>query len=415
MGWPIKKLRDVCNLQNGFAFKSKDYVDNSNTLNIRMSNIRPNGSFNPDHNIRFLPDSYVSDYSSFLLNDGDLIIAMTDMAGDPKILGLPTLVSNLNGRQFLLNQRVGKLFDFSEDIFILYLRYYLSSPIVKKYYKSKGAGGLQINISKKDVLSANIPLPSILEQKLIVTILDQAFANIEQARAKTEQNLKNARELFDSYLQQVFSQRGEEWMEKTLSEASLDFGRGKSKHRPRNDDSLYGGDYPFIQTGDVRNSEHIITSFSKTYNDKGLAQSKLWPKGTICITIAANIAETGILDFDSCFPDSVIGVVVDPNITTVDYVEYLLQSFKLILQAQGKGSAQDNINMGTFEDMKFPFPPLKVQEEIVDNLGKLMVSVQELEKIYFSKLAAINELKQSLLQKAFSGELTCEANNSTAA
>ena len=252
-------------------------------------------------------------------------------------------------------------------------------------------------------------LPSISEQKRIVALLDTVFTDLEQTRAKTEQNLKNARELFDSYLQQVFSQKGEGWVEKTLKEVSIDFGRGKSKHRPRNDISLYGGDYPFVQTGDVRNCEHLITKYSKTYNEVGLAQSKLWPKGTICITIAANIAETGILDFDSCFPDSVIGVVVNPEITTIPYVEFLLQSFKAILQAKGKGSAQDNINMGTFEKLNFPFPRIDKQNEIVNSLNELMISVQQLEVIYQKKLSSIDELKKSILQKAFSGELTTSA------
>ncbi len=84
---------------------------------------------------------------------------------------------------------------------------------------------------------------------------------------------------------------------------------------------LYNGEYPFIQTGDVRNSDHLITSYSQTYNEAGLAQSKLWPKGTLCITIAANIAETGILDFDACFPDSVIGVVANENLTSNKFLE----------------------------------------------------------------------------------------------
>lgn len=207
----------------------------------------------------------------------------------------------------------------------------------------------------------------------------------------------------------MFSQRGDGWTELTLKEASIDFGRGKSKHRPRNDESLYGGDFPFIQTGDVRNSEHIITSYSKTYNNKGLAQSKLWPKGTICITIAANIAETGILDFDSCFPDSVIGVVVNSELTTIKFVEYLLQSYKAMLQAKGQGSAQDNINMGTFENLKFPFPDITTQHKIVNSLDSLMTSIQSLESIYTDKLAKYEELKKSILQKAFTGELTTES------
>ena len=269
-----------------------------------------------------------------------------------------------------------------------------------------GSGTTFKELSKSVLSDIEIPLPPINEQKRIVKILDQVFTEIEKARANAEQNLKNARELFESYLQQVFNQRGEGWVEKTLKEVSVDFGRGKSKHRPRNEASLYGGDYPFIQTGEVRNCEHIISNYSKTYNEKGLAQSKLWPKGTICITIAANIAETGILDFDACFPDSVIGVVVNPEITTIRFVEYLLQSFKVILQAKGQGSAQDNINMGTFENQNFPFPCLDMQHIIVNSLDSLMNSVQKLEKIYSEKLIKYDELKKSILQKAFTGQLT---------
>lgn len=295
---------------------------------------------------------------------------------------------------------------YLEDGFIFY---FLSTIKAQDLVQDHDYPSLRLS----DLANIEVPIPPIPEQKRLVAILDEVFADIEQVRAKTEQNLKNARELFESYLQQVFSQRGEVWLKKTLAEVSLDFGRGRSRHRPRNDESLYGGDYPLIQTGDVRNCEHIITNFTKTYNDKGLAQSKLWPKGTICITIAANIAETGILGFDSCFPDSVIGVVVNPEITTVNYVEYLLQSFKVILKEKGKGAAQDNINMGTFENMKFPFPPLETQNTIVDSLSKLMVYVQQLERIYLDKLAATDELKKSILQKAFSGELTKTSDNKT--
>ena len=291
-----------------------------------------------------------------------------------------------------------------------FLYHMLGSPFVFNQFDTLAAGSTVRNLNIDLVSGVKIPLLPITEQKRIVALLDTVFVDLEQTRAKTEQNLKNSRELFDSYLQQVFSQKGDGWVEKTLKEASLDFGRGKSKHRPRNDASLYGGEYPFVQTGDVRNCEHLITKYSKTYNEVGLAQSKLWPKGTICITIAANIAETGILDFDSCFPDSVIGVVVNPEVTTIPYVEFLLQSFKAILQAKGKGSAQANINMGTFEKLKFPFPSIDKQNEIVNSLNEIMISVQKLEVIYQKKLSSIDELKKSILQKAFSGELNTIAN-----
>lgn len=284
-----------------------------------------------------------------------------------------------------------------------YLFWWLKS--VAHVIEAAGTGATVKGVKIPFVKALEIPLPTITEQKRIVAILDRAFSDIDKARALTEQNLKNARELFGSYLQQVFSQRGDGWSELSLEDVSLDFGRGKSKHRPRNDESLYRGKYPFIQTGDVRNCEHRITTYSKTYNDKGLAQSKLWPKDTICITIAANIAETGIMDFEGCFPDSIIGIVADPKKSTVRYVEYLLQSFRTLLQSKGQGSAQDNINLGTFESLKFPFPDLATQEKIVSSLDLLMTSVQKLEQIYTQKLAHIDELKKSILQKAFLEEL----------
>ena len=250
-----------------------------------------------------------------------------------------------------------------------------------------------------------VAYPSLGEQQRIVAILDEAFDGIATAKANAEKNLQNARALFESHLQSVFTERSGSWKRKTLAEISTTFGRGKSRHRPRNEPKLYGGNYPFIQTGDIRNADHFITEYSQTYSEAGLAQSKLWPKGTICITIAANIAETAILDFDACFPDSVIGVVPDPKEAEIGFVEYLLQSFKARLQSLGKGSAQANINMGTFESERFPFPPLAAQKKIVAKLDAISEEVQRLESIYQQKLAALDALKKSLLHQAFSGAL----------
>ena len=403
--WEEKTLGNICDLQNGFAFSSKDYIEYSNTLNIRMSNIRPNGNFDETHNIKYLPDNYAELYKDYILNDGDLIIAMTDMAGDPKILGVPTVIKHKNKNQiFLMNQRVGRLLNFSEDISIAFLKYLLISPSIQKVYKSKGKGGVQLNISKNDILSIKILIPNKIEQQRIVGILDEAFENIEKSKQNALQNLNNAKELFESYLTSILINK-DNWDKKKLSDVAIDFGRGRSRHRPRNDKKLYGGQYPFIQTGDIRNSNHLITEYSQTYNEIGLAQSKLWPKGTLCITIAANIAETGVLTFDACFPDSVIGCVFDETKTNIDYVEYLLQSFKAILQAEGKGSAQDNINLGTFEKYYFPFPNKAKQDEIVDKLNCMRTNIAKLEQVYEQKIKDLDELKQSILQKAFNGEL----------
>jgi len=140
--------------------------------------------------------------------------------------------------------------------------------------------------------------------------------------------------------------------------------RGKSKHRPRNDPDLYGGEYPFIQTGDVKHSPFYVTSHSQTYNEKGLAQSKLWNEGTLCITIAANIADTAILTYPACFPDSIIGFISDKNKSNTKYVKYCLDTFRLQMQSISQGTTQDNMSISKLLSIEFPAPELKAQKKI---------------------------------------------------
>lgn len=152
--------------------------------------------------------------------------------------------------------------------------------------------------------------------------------------------------------------------------------RGRSRHRPRDAAHLYGGKYPFIQTGDVKASNGRINKFSQTYSEDGLNQSRLWPAGTMCITIAANIAETGILEFPACFPDSVIGFVPDYDKCDVHFIEYMFRLLKKRIQSQAIGSVQDNINLGTLERIEFPIPSLEKQKEIAKVLTCLDDKIQ---------------------------------------
>lgn len=160
------------------------------------------------------------------------------------------------------------------------------------------------------------------------------------------------------------------WRDEKLETLGL-LARGRSRHRPRYAFHLYNGPYPFIQTGDVREATKYITNYSQTYSKAGLAQSKLWPSGTLCITIAANIAEIGILTFDACFPDSVLGFIPDPNKADLDFIYYTLAFYQRELQHLGEGSVQDNINLGTFQNLLFPTPLLPEQKAIAAVLSSL--------------------------------------------
>ncbi|MGD9684464.1 MAG: restriction endonuclease subunit S [Candidatus Obscuribacterales bacterium] len=147
--------------------------------------------------------------------------------------------------------------------------------------------------------------------------------------------------------------------------------RGKSKHRPRHAAHLYGGPYPFIQTGDIKASQGRIRRYCQTYSEAGLAQSKLWPAKTLCITIAANIAETAILEFSACFPDSVVGFVADERRCNVYYVEYLFRLMRAQLQQEAAGTVQDNINIETLQRVRFRLPSLPEQDAVVNILKAL--------------------------------------------
>ena len=138
--------------------------------------------------------------------------------------------------------------------------------------------------------------------------------------------------------------------------------RGKSKHRPRNDPILLGGKHPLIQTGDVANSGGYITTYKATYSDIGLSQSRKWPAGTLCITIAANIANTGILEFDACFPDSVVGFK-PYEFVTVEYVQAWLGFLQKIIEDAAPESAQKNINLEILRNLQIPLPHVEQQKK----------------------------------------------------
>lgn len=143
--------------------------------------------------------------------------------------------------------------------------------------------------------------------------------------------------------------------------------RGRSRHRPRDAAHLYGGPHPFVQTGDVKHAGLYLTEYTQTYSEDGLAQSRMWPAGTLCITIAANIADTAILDFDACFPDSVIGFIPDEKKADARFIKYL---FDALLQRKYKqftqGAAQDNLSQAKLLSLKFPIPGITEQKQIAD-------------------------------------------------
>jgi len=186
------------------------------------------------------------------------------------------------------------------------------------------------------------------------------------------------------------------WKQSKLDKLGF-VGRGRSRHRPRNDPALFGGAYPFFQTGEVKAAELYLHEHSQTYNEEGLAQSKQWAPGTLCITIAANIAESAILTIPGCFPDSVVGFVADETQADTRFVKYSLDILKLRMQNISRGTTQDNLSLDKLLTIDFPTPPLPIQRKI----AAILCAYDDLVENNTRRIAILEEMARLLYREWF--------------
>lgn len=390
MSWSLVRLGDICNFVRGpfgGALKKESFVEDGFAVYEQQHAI-----YNQFSDIRYYIDSdKFEDLKRFELHAGDIIMSCSGTMG--KVAVVPDGI-----KQGIINQALLKLTP-NCNLDIAYFMHWLKSESFQFQLGLSSHGAAIKNVASVKVLKElEIPLPPLEEQKRIAAILDKAGA-IRQKR-------KQAIDLADEFLRSVFldmfgdpvtNPKGWE-VEKFADVGSLD--RGKSKHRPRNDPKLLGGLHPLVQTGDVANSKGYLRSYTSTYSDFGLAQSKKWPAGTLCITIAANIAKTGILTFDACFPDSVVGFTPNSK-TTTEHVQAWISFLQKILEANAPESAQKNINLAILRDLDIPVPPISEQK-------KFTMIVEKVNSV-LNRARASNESKEqlfnSLSQKAFSGQL----------
>ncbi len=392
----VLKLGEVCDLQNGFAFKSKDYVENSNTLNIRMSNIRPNGKFDESHNIKYLPDSYGDKFRDYRLHDGDLIIAMTDMAGNPKILGMPTTVRNLNGRTFLLNQRVGKLHKFSKEIYVPYLCYFLST--LKNFYKKKGTGGLQINISKKDILSADILVPPLSEQKSIVKKLDAALSDVDNLIAEISNQIKNSHYLVKLAINSKIENLPSSSYQKIGEVCSLV--RGPFGGSLKKAFFVEKGLAIYEQSHPINNQCEIFRYFITEEKFEEMRRFEVKPNDILMSCSGVTLGRTTIVPTDA--PKGIINqalLKITPSVFLLsEYLRLIMQSNffqKRIWEVSG-GAAQPNVpSVKILKNMTIPVPSLKEQKKFID--WKQTLDKYKLASLYEQKRNLLITLKEAIL------------------
>jgi type I restriction enzyme S subunit len=401
--WNLVQLGDVCGLQNGFAFKSKLFKPSGMPV-LRISSIQD--ELVCDNRPVFTdPEDYKEDLSKYKVQDGDLLIAMSG-ATTGKV-GF-----NRTGKTFLLNQRVGK-FEPSPRLNIDYLFYFLSTIVEENLAIS--AGSAQPNLSTKQIKDFAIPLPPLPEQKRIVAILDEAFAGIDAAVANTEKNLANARELFESYLNTVFTRKGDGWVEKTLGEICDLLGGFAFKST----DAVTESNVQLIRMGNLyqnvldlnRKPSFYPENFADEYSRYILSEGDLIISltGTVDKEDYGYTVEIPATDRALLLNQRIAKFInISKEQIARKFFLHFLRSRTFLdeLYGSARGVRQANLSSVSMKKLTVAFPNLEEQKRLVDIFDMLEDSTKNLEIIYQQKLTALAELKQSILQKAFAGELT---------
>jgi type I restriction enzyme, S subunit len=397
-GWQEKILGDVCDIINGSTPKRSvsEYWENGTIPWFTVDDIRSHGRIISATN-QSITSRALKETSVRLIPEDSVLLCCTASIGEVAFTKIP-LTTN---QQF--NGLVSK---DKKTLFPYYLFY--SAQKFGQNLKHK-SGQTTINfLSAGSLKKEKILLPPIKEQQKIAEIL----STVDEEIKKTDEIIAAIEKLKRGLMQQLFTRGightkfkkteiGEipsEWKtEKLESIARVE--RGKFSHRPRNDPKFYGGNIPFIQTGDVVNSNGRIEKFSQTLNEEGLAISKKFLKGTIVLTIAANIGDTGILGFDSCFPDSLVGITANNSMDNV-FLEYFLRTRKDYLNSIATQSAQKNINLQKLE------PMLVIKPDIVEQykIAKILSSVDEKISVNQKLKTKLTLLKKGLMQDLLSGE-----------
>ena len=407
MGWNVANLKEIAQLINGD--RGKNYPSKEALINQGVPFI--NAGHLVDGCIDFANMNYISNEHFQILGSGkvqsnDLIYCIRGSLG--KIAIVEDVEEGAIASSLVILRP-------NENTFTKYLYYFLVSPLGKTEISKHDNGTAQPNLSSANVGFYQVPLPPRNEQRRIVDKLDRIGDRHRTARNE----LNHIPKLIARYKQAVLSaacsgKLTEDWREtnnisfnwERVKMAEIGYlGRGKSKHRPRNDSRLYGGIYPFIQTGDIAQSNGRIESHSQTYSEFGLSQSKLWEAGTVCITIAANIGDTAILSYPACFPDSVVGFVCDDKKCLPEFFKWSIDMISEDLESFAPATAQKNINLAILNDIELFCPPFEEQKEIVRRVEKMFEKIDRMEQEYHKAAKLCDRLEQATLAKAFRGEL----------
>lgn len=377
------KLGDIVEQIRGVSYNPSDLCESSEdgVILLRANNIQ-NGEIVLD-DVVYVSKEKIHD--SQYLKQGDILICTS--SGSKELVGKAAFINKDLRATFGAFCKVVR----PQKGYNNYIGHFFQSSYYRHTISAVSSGANINNLRNEHISDLEIPLPPLETQRHIAAVLDK----VSDLIAKRRQQLDKLDELVKARFVEMFGDpvKSTRWRMRKLSQMG-ELNRGVSKHRPRNDPALLGGRYPLIQTGDVANAGLFISSFSSTYSELGLKQSRMWQAGTLCITIAANIAKTAILSFDACFPDSIVGFIPSEEISVV-FIHYWFSFFQKILEEQAPQVAQKNINLQILSNLDVIVPPADLQNQFaafVTQTEKTKAAVQQaLEKLETMKKALMQE------------------------
>jgi type I restriction enzyme S subunit len=259
-----------------------------------------------------------------------------------------------------------------------------------------------------------------MEQECIASFLDVSCGAIDTATSAKRQQIEVLEELRRTTIARAVTQgldrrakmraSGLDWLRELPAHWQVQqvkrncaLVRGQFTHRPRNDPALYDGPHPFVQTGDITAAGKFIRTYSQTLNELGLSVSKQFPKGTLVMSIAANIGDVAILDFEACFPDSMIGMIPGPK-TNLDFLYYLMRAMRGILLRSAVLSTQLNLNYVRIGTNFAPFPPLQEQVAIAAYLDEKEREFEAILATIQAQIDTLTSYRKSLIHECVTGQ-----------
>ncbi len=358
-----------------------------------------------------------NELKKFQLKVGDVII--TKDSEDPDDIAVPAYVKETEN-DLLCGYHLSILRSKNSGLSEEYLFWALKDYSIASQLHREATGVTRWAISSKHVKNAKIPFPPPSEQKAIADYLDTACQKIDRIITKKEKQIEKIEKYFNEKIFEITTKGlnpnvdlkevesewvggiPEHWEKKKVKRMCKIF-RGKFTHRPRNDPEYYGGVYPFIQTGNVTKASKYINDYSQTLNELGLSVSEMFPSGTLTMTIAANIADVAILNFDACFPDSVVGFKPNYNVD-IEYLYYLFKALKQDFLSTAIVTTQMNLNIVRIGSVEGFVPPMEEQEEIVLEINTLFSKVEKINKNLKQQIKIIQEYKKSLIHECVTGK-----------